>query len=237
VEDPPLRAPTGLSPAQDGSTLIVPVGQDIGAHVRDTRAIRRVRRGAGVHELSQTQYLVWGLAHGCAQAVSSQAAWDAESVTELARAAGVRGPVRVLEELMRDQLLVEVSPGSDAATEFARTHRVIPLMLGLGNSAADPALFDIGFVGAPMMQVDFPTYDLWQWSAMSDSLYDTCESAADVARRANSAQRSYLDADKLLTDFLGELHSLLLARAACVDICFRLDRPPSPTGAHAKAPA
>lgn len=214
---------------------LLPVGQDLGVRLGDDPvrddAVRQVRRGASVHELSESEYLVWTVAHGSPEALNDDRTWGRDDVERMSTAAGVADTDMVLPDLLDRGLLVEVAPGTESAVRFAREHRVTPCMLGLGNTAEHPSLFGIGLLNTPILQVDYATYDLWQWSAMDASLWATCESAADVARRAGSTVEAYLDPDKLLTGFLPGLHALLLARAARIDVTFRLDRPDLGQGA------
>lgn len=192
--------------------LVLPIGHLVGAG--------RIRRGADVVELSDRQYALWALAHGSPHAVEEQLVWRRESVVELARHAGVVNAPSLVGELIEAGLLAEFGLGTDEALDFARSHRVTPLMLGLGNSAAEPDRFGIGFLGQPVLHVDFAVYDLWQWSAVDDTLWATCQSAADVANPGDKGR--LVDAEKLLTTFLAALHPLLLVNAAYVDVSFRL---------------
>ena len=216
----------------DGERLLLPIGHYVGARHRAPDATeaaqefsQQVRRGAAFHDLTSQQFTVWTLAHGSPEAIQNEVAWRRQSVEELAKLTGLVGVASLVEGLIGMRLLVEIAPGTGPALDFAKTHRVVPLMLGLGNTADEPGLFDIGFLNQPILQVTHPIYDLWQWSAMDDTLWATCESAADVARRGNYADPDSADPDKLLTGFLGSLHALLVTNAACLDIAFRLDHP------------
>lgn len=208
--------------------MLFPVGHRIGPQHRPAETdepAEQVRRGATFHPLTDQQFAVWALAHGSPDAIRTNTPWRRRSVVELAGVGGVTTAAEIVAELIEQGLLVEVTPGADDALEFARSHRVMPLMLGLGNSAAEPALFGIGFVRQPVLQVTHPIYDVWQWSTMDDTLWATCQSAADVARRAGSGEPDYTDPARLLTGFLGALHALLVANAACLDVDFRLRAP------------
>lgn len=180
-----------------------------------------MRRGGHVHDLTSEQFTVWTLAHGSVDAVENEKPWRHDSVVELAKAAGVGDAAQLVDELRGAGVLADVSD----PIEFAKTHRVAPLMLGLGNSGEDEALYGIGFFGQPLLQVTYPIYDLWQWCAMEDTLWGACESAADVAGRAGVTNDEYTDPERLLNGFIGSLHALLLANAVYIDIDFRLGRP------------
>lgn len=211
--------------AEAGVPLVVPVGHYVGCEydvLDPTDEPHRVRRGAVFHPLSGAQHTVWTLAHGTPDAVGNDRPWPRRSVEDLAGAGGLTDVPATVDDLIERGLLVEVGAGSTPVTDFAKAHRVVPLMLGLGPSVEEPDLFGIGFLGRPALQVSHPVYDLWQWSTMDDSLWSTCESAADVARQAGSTDPVYTDPEQRLTGFLGSLHALLLAGAACLDVDFRL---------------
>ena len=200
----------------DREPPIFPVGHCVGA--------RRVRRGVSFHDLSDAEFLVWTAAHGSPVALGNrekhgdEQPWHRRHVLEAA--GGVDDPAAVLDTLLERGLLVEVDRGS--ATGFARAHRMMPLMLGLGSIADDRSLFGIGFLGQPVLSVGHVVYDLWQWSPMDDTLWATCESAADVARRAGSTDADYTDPDRLLGGFLDSLNALVCVHAACLDVPVRL---------------
>jgi hypothetical protein len=207
--------------------LLVPIGHYVGAVYHDgARGVRRqVRRGATFHDLTDDQFAIWSAAHGTQEAVQAKVAWRRRSVEEHPQVAGLAGANALIDEMLDIGLLAEVTPGGDEVLEFARSYRLVPLMLGLGNSTDDADMFDIGFLHQPVLSVSYPIYDLWQWSTMDDSVWATCESAADVAERSGYTHPEYVDPSRLLTGLLRSLHALLVARAAYLDIGVRLNWP------------
>lgn len=212
----------GAGQPEQGERLLLPIGHYVGGHYQDGKPNipRQVRRGATFHELTDEQFAVWTGAHGTPDAVENGVTWQRRSVEE--QVAGAGG---LIDELLEIGLLVEVAPGGDQALEFARSHRLVPLMLGLGNSPDEADMFDIGFLQQPVLSVSHPIYDLWQWSTVDDLVWVTCENSADVAQRSGYTNPEYLDPTRLLTGLLGSLHALLVAHAAYLDIGFRLDWP------------
>lgn len=209
-------------PATTTVPLIFPIGQQVGARYQAGQllATQQVRCGGTFHDLTEQQAEVWQLAHGVPAEIDQQIPWQRSSIEERL---GGAGPI--IDELTGLGLLVEATPGTVRAEEFAKAHRLVPLMLGLGNSAADPDTFGIGFLGQPMLQVSHPIYDVWQWSTMDDSLWNTCENATDVARRAGSTDAEVTETSRLLTGIIGSLHALLASSAAYLDVGFRLNWP------------
>lgn len=208
--------------------LLFPIGHDIGPHYQAGRSVepaRRVRLGPRYHELTRRKFVVWKLAHGSQEAVESERPWDRQSVESLAKATGIVDVDDIVDELTEAGLLVEVTPGARDARSFATAHRLLPLMLGLGNSPKAPWLFGIGLVDLPVVSVTFPVFDLWHWSSMDETLWDACRSAAEIAERQGVEDPDFIDPKRLLTGFLGALHGILMAGAAHLDIAFRLHHP------------
>jgi hypothetical protein len=203
--------------------LLFPIGHQVGPHHRPAEfvAAQQVRRGGRFHDLTDRQAAVWQLAHGELESIDEQVAWQRESVEERLANTG-----EIIDELIALELLVEVTPGTSQAEGFARAHRLVPLMLGLGNSQNEPDTFGIGFLSQPILQVSHTIYDVWQWSTMDDSLWDTCENATDVARRVGATDPEATESSRLLTGFLGSVHALLATNAAYLDIGFRLTQLP-----------
>lgn len=226
--------PANGAPAQPDAgsgttgTLLFPTGRYVGAYYHVDRVAdspHEVHRGGTVHELTGDQFTVWVAAHGSSDAVENNVAWTRQSVEEDAHAHGVADAERLVDELVNLGLLVEVTPTNNRALDFARSHRVVPIMLGLGDSPSEQGMFDIGFLNQPVVEVSHPIYDLWQWSSMDDTLWATCQNAADVARRAGSTDPNYVDPSRLLAGFVGQLHALLVTHAAYIDTDHRLGWP------------
>lgn len=208
--------------------LLFPVGHYLGIqHRPDNSVVQQIRRGGVFHDLTDKQVSIWTLAHGTPDAAENEAPWHRAAVESVARASGIDDAPDTIDQLIGLGLLVEVERGTNGELDFANNHRLVPLMLGLGSVPDEPGLFGIGFLNQPILQVTHPIYDLWQWSTMDDSLWATCEGAADAARRGGITDESATDPAQLLTGFVGALHGLLLARAAYLDPPFHLAWPDS----------
>lgn len=222
------RAVSTTTPqARLDAALLFPIGHYVGIQHRvgAASAPRQVRRGATFHDLSEEQFAVWAAAHSTEEAIKNELPWQRRSVEQRTSVAGLDHASEIIDDLVAVGLLSEVTPSGDQATVFARSHRVVPLMQGLGNRPDEPDMFGIGLLAQPVIEVSRPIYDLWQWSAMDDNLWATCENAADAARRGGSTDPESVDPAQLLNEFLGSLHAILLANAACLDIDFRLEWP------------
>lgn len=65
----------------------------------------------------------------------------------------IAGAEQALDFLMEDYLIFKATPGTESAIHFARRHRMIAQMLGLGNASEGLALFSVG-TDRPALGVD-----------------------------------------------------------------------------------
>ncbi|MGQ0840908.1 hypothetical protein [Actinokineospora sp.] len=195
--------------------LLVPIGHSLGAfHPGDgTDHVQQVRVGADVVELGDTDFGLWALAHGlpdsaggpavpCTRAGLREAAADTDS----------------LPGFLRTGLIAEVTPGSAESVEFASTHRLVPLALGLGNDAEQPWLYSVGLLYQPLVLMTGALYDLWQWAHLAPDLWSACREAAGVAEAAGVTEPEQTQPELVLAGLFGSLHQLLSAHVACVDV-------------------
>jgi hypothetical protein len=107
---------------------------------------------------------------------------------------------------------------TDDQVAFASTHRLLPLALGLGNTAAEPWLFSAGLLYQPLVSMTGPLYDLWQWAHLSPTLWSACQEAAAVAVQAGVTDREQTDPAEVLAGALATAPQLLAAKVACFDV-------------------
>jgi hypothetical protein len=215
----------------EAAPLVFPIGHQLGAQLDGSETTVRIRRGPEIRYLSAATYAVWTMLHGSGVPATQGTPWTRHEVAAFARRhAGVEVD-RQIDELLADGLAVEVWPGTPQAVEFAQSHRLLPLLRGLGNTPQAPWLYGIGLLGQqPVVHVTHLVYEVWQWSAVEDSLWSTCTRIVQVARTAHSTNPDALDPTRLLAGFLGETHTLLSACATCWDVPFRLRSPDQPPG-------
>lgn len=118
------------------------------------------------------------------------------------------------DELRTRRLLADPSD----AVEFASTHRLVPLALGLGNTAEEPWLFSAGLLYQPMVAMTSPLYDLWQWAHLSPDLWSACRESAAVALQAGVTAPEQTDPAEVLAGALETVPHLLAAKVACFDV-------------------
>ncbi|MDQ3716101.1 MAG: hypothetical protein M3381_08815 [Actinomycetota bacterium] len=203
----------------DDAALLFPIGHCIGAYYdlpASTDHFFQVRVGPDVVRLDDEQFAIWGLAHGIPDRPPEQP-WTRQTVLTAARRAGIAHSEQVLDGLVKDYLLFEATPGTDGAVDFARRHRLIPLMLGLGNSSEEPRLYSVGMVGLPVVSMSAMAYDLYEWAHMDSNLWLACQGAAATAVRVGIEDRLARDPLLMLDALLGTLHALLSPNAAYLD--------------------
>lgn len=203
----------------ENSALLFPIGHCIGAYYdlpESNDHFTQVRVGADVSRLDDGQFAIWGLAHGTPDRPLDQP-WNREAVLAAAQGGGTGRAEEILESLIQDALLVETTPGTDSAVEFARQHRLVPLMLGLGNTAEEPWIYSVGMLGMPIVQLSAMAYDLYKWAHLDSSLWLACEGAAATAVRIGLDDPSLTDPVLMLNAFLGTLHFMLGPNAVYLD--------------------
>lgn len=204
----------------DGTgTLVLPIGHAIGTYYDlpvSMDHFHQVRVGPDAVRLSDEQFAVWGIAHGSPDQRSPHP-WNRRTVIRLARRAGVRTVESVFDSLTQEGLLVTTTPGTDSAVEFARNYRMLPLMLGLGNSAAEPRRYAVGLPGRPLVHMVSALYDLFEWAHMERDLWAACRGAAETARGVGITDPVAGDPARLLDLLLSAMHALLCLNTVHLD--------------------
>jgi hypothetical protein len=192
---------------------VYPIGQLI--RVRAAEAEFHVRVGAQLRRLSSTDFSVWAMAHGPADHVPRP--WTPAELDVQAEAVGVSDATDRLAQLHETGLIALAAPGTPTGVELARRVRMVPLVLGLGNSAESPDTYSVGLPGHPLAVLSAAAYDLFEWATMETSLWRACEGAAATAARVGIDDPQASDPEALLASLLTDLHRLLTPNAVCLD--------------------
>ena len=203
----------------DAARLLFPIGHCFGAYYESpssTDHFFQVRVGPDVISLNDEQFALWGLAHGTPDRDLNQP-WGRRGVLEAAGRAGVPDREKVLDSLVADNLIAETTPDTDSAVDFARRHRMVPLMLGLGNTADEPRLYSVGMIGQPIVSMSSMAYDLYEWAHMDSNLWLACQGAAATAVRVGIEDSVATDPLLMLNALLGTLHILISPNAVYLD--------------------
>jgi len=160
---------------------------------------------------------VWALAHGVPDQVH-HVPWTRSAIRRVARESGIEDSDAVLDHLVARGLAVELTPGSPGAAEFARTHRVQSLLLGLGELPDQRGMDGIGLLGMPALaQVSPRTYESWQWAHLWPTLADSAAGLAEMAAQDPGSDPAEGDAGAVLDRLLRDLHVLLTGHAVYLD--------------------
>jgi hypothetical protein len=192
---------------------VYPIGQLI--RVRAAQDEFHVRVGAELQRLSSTDFSVWAMAHGPADHVPRP--WTVAELAAQAATVGLPDAPDRLADLADAGLVALAAPGTGSAVELARRVRMVPLVLGLGNSAEHPDTYSVGLPGRPLAVLSAAAYDLFEWATMETSLWRACEGAAATAARVGIDDPQASDPAALLTSLLADLHRLLTPNAVCLD--------------------
>ncbi|MGH3545845.1 MAG: hypothetical protein ACRDPW_07965 [Mycobacteriales bacterium] len=199
------------------NVIVLPVGHLLGPFFTnaDDEVPESVdlRVGGELSSLPPEAYLVWAAAHGDPQQVATAPMTKAAT---LERAGVVLDqPGRAYRELVSRGLLVEVGAGKRGQREFAERHRVLPLVMGLGNSFQRPEEFVIGMVGSPVMTLPGSVFSVWMFGHQYPTLWQTCENVAMSAAATLGGQS--VGPARVLADVVALLPLLVSTGCGCVD--------------------
>lgn len=207
--------------------LVLPLGHYLGRYHPQAYAPARyhkVRLGRSLVRLGEAAFTVWLLCHG---ARDPGTRWTRRDVLDAARETwgAVRSPVqepspdpeRLLDSLIDEGVVAEIEPGTEDAIRFARTHRINPLMTGLGNTATEPHRFGIGPLdGPPAVIVDTLGFETWQWGRLEPDLWQVALRLVVVEDRVNPTRKA--TPEDMLAEVLERLPLLLSHHAAYLDL-------------------
>jgi len=160
---------------------------------------------------------VWGFAHGLPAELERTGVWGRAEVLTAAGEAGIEEAEQVLDGLLDRGLVVELEPGTDEARDFARYHRVRPLLLGLGRPPGE-TLDGLGVPGLTTALRAAPrVIEIWEWAHLWPDLWSACEGLAEAARDTGSTEKSETDPGEVLVFALGALQTLVAHGAAYLD--------------------
>jgi hypothetical protein len=218
---------------REPAPLVLPVGHYQGAfHAGGGRppSYHVVRMGWEPARLDdEAEVDVWGLAHGLPAAIEPGGAWTRSSVLEAAAEVGHADASPVLDRLLGRGLVAEVAPGSAAAREFARYHRLQPLLIGLGPIPEGSRLSDGGEVtDEPLDALGVPgltiaarvrprVFEVWEWAHLWPDLWSASEGLAAAGREAGGTDEAATDPEQVLAFVLAAAQTLVAHGAAYLD--------------------
>lgn len=195
----------------DRSLIVFPVGHYMGERHPERHHI--VRLGLTHRTLTADEFGVWVLAHGTTEVGTG--AWPVGELLDLATDAELPDAPDAVARLVEAGLLALVDAEAGGTRRFAESHRMHPLLVGIGNTDDEPDRYQLGFPGLPPVAVvDTSAYELWQWGHLAPTLWHTCEVREKVAAGLGEP----VAAADLVADTLGDLRVLLANSCAYLDI-------------------
>jgi hypothetical protein len=190
--------------------MIFPIGQYLGA---TAGGAHEVSRGGVTERLDGVSFAAWGLAHGPIDPVlAAGTPWTRAELVRYTGLAGLPDAAERVDRLVDRGLLSEAPAAGPAAHAFARAHRAVPLAVGLGNTAGEPARFTIGFFDRVLLQVDALRYEVWCWSSVYETLWQVCEA------RSAEAGAELREPAQILDHFLAGVHLMASTNALYLDV-------------------
>lgn len=209
-------ATPGISTATD--TRLFPIGQFQGDSFGPPGADhheRQVRLGADLVSLTQDELAAWAAAHGNPRDMNNP--WRRAKHLELVESIGIENAGAVVSSLLERGLLFEVEDKPASRRHFALHHRLVPVLLGLGNTPEEPWFYSIGTLGNPVIKLQSPLYDLWEWAHMDPNVWVAVRGATATAKRVGVTDPDQTEPDRLLRDLVDALHGMLTGHTVYLD--------------------
>jgi hypothetical protein len=129
-----------------------------------------LRRGDNYYDLTEAQYAIWLLGFR---------ALNREELVATGVEEGIAEEARLVRELDREGLFVELRDEPPLNRPLLETHRLLPVGRGLGNSPEQPESFVLApFGGEPRLTVDVRVYLVWGLSTRPVSVASACHRVA-----------------------------------------------------------
>ncbi|MBO0829395.1 MAG: hypothetical protein J2P24_16605 [Streptosporangiales bacterium] len=163
-------------------TVIVPVGLNMGPQFDDPAGDWHVHLGTRAAKLSPDELRAWGTAFSDVQRHADHTFTRAHLEHVLGQDRnGTPDPAPIVSALLDRGLLLEYDPADADWAELFDEVNLFPLVQGMGNSPEEPAAYQLGVGGEPILSVNANVYGIWSYALTSRSLWSACaELAAGV---------------------------------------------------------
>ena len=216
---PETHPPGEIAPhSTDPDDLLVPVGHDLGpfyAEKDQPFSFYEICVGRTTYALpTNNDYAVWLRGHGPVDRPPLTYTRYRDALID----AGIPDGDGLAYRLAANGLLRQIPRTGDVAVEFARTHRITPLLTAIGTANADvpPGRWALGRPGVVFHHADEVEYWLWLWGGRFDSLWLACEALArsELGARTGDGDPNRCVGPVLLAVQNLILHALLFLDAA-----------------------
>lgn len=151
--------------------LHIPIGIPVGPRESDKGTIFLVRCGNEFYDLTLDEYRIWW---ACFEAP------DNEGLAKLTTDVALEDLHRSMVRITKDHLIFRIGDSEEANSQWLRTHKLIGIGFGLGQTS-DQALFGIGGRDlAVRVAVDSVLYMIWIGTGGNESMWEACEAGAEA---------------------------------------------------------
>lgn len=205
---------------------LLPIGQYAGQFFSSAQqtdpAYHEVRLGAEFVRLTSTEHATWAVAHNDPELLADGGQPNRAAIETSMRQLGFADIAEPLHNLQKLGLIAAVVPVGALLREFAQRYRIVPQVLGLGNTADDLDNCLVGTPGEPRLSLSFQTYQVWLASEQHRCLWEACEHVATTFQAAGAAQGSspaaQVTAPALLHECYRTLPILIAAGCSYLDL-------------------
>jgi hypothetical protein len=168
--------------------MLLPVGQYAGQFFISAQesypAYHEIRLGGEFVRLTSIEQTTWAVAHSDPQLLADGVEPNRVAIDSAMRQLGYPDIEEPLKNLRDLGLIASVLPIGNGAKSFAERYRIVPQVLGLGNTA--DALDDclVGTPGEPRLSLPFDVYQVWLASELHPCLWDACDQVAQALGEA-----------------------------------------------------
>lgn len=208
------------------ANVIIPVGFSLGPQYpmvdppESDPEYYGIQLGQGLMELDPDDAKVWSVAFIDASRHSRLEVTRETLERDLkANEGGIRKPVPIVDDLLKNGLLLEFDPVDGPLETLFRRYRLYPTGSGLGNRQDKPGVYQIGLGAEPLIAVTETHYAIWSDCMHSSSLWHACAEFANAEDEdVQPGERPFeLSPDKVAREMAEVLPMLIAAGAAFLD--------------------
>ncbi len=205
---------------------LLPIGQYAGEFFTSAEqqepVYHEVRLGGDFIRITSLEHATWAVAHNDPQLLAEGAQPNRAAIETAMRQLGYVDIAEPLQNLQQLGLISAVVPVGGPLREFAQRHRIVPQVLGLGNTAQDLDDCLVGTPGEPRLSLSFDAYQVWLASELHPCLWDASEQVAEAFQAAGREQgpttAAEVTAAALLHSCYRSLPLLIAASCAYLDL-------------------
>ena len=178
-----------------------------------------VRVRAELLQLDAARFAVWAQAHSPVGHPVGTPWTRADVVRAVAgRDVPAAAAERAVDDLLARRALAEVADGDAERRSFLTAHSLLPLVIGLGNTAERPTVFALGLPQQTLVTGPRVLYDLVGHCPAQPSMWAACQASARDAVALDVPLAEVRDPDRTAELLVANLHALLAPHAVRLDV-------------------